>query len=80
VQKNTPTLGFDPRTVQAVISRYSDYAIPEHLVSVQYVEKIIDGFAIQLTKLINDEIYSTNGFSTECNGVHFSFEYVACVG
>jgi hypothetical protein len=31
VQKNSPPLGIDPRTVQPVASRYTDYAIPAHV-------------------------------------------------
>jgi hypothetical protein len=30
VLKISPTPGFDPRTVQLVASRYTDYAIPAH--------------------------------------------------
>jgi hypothetical protein len=30
VRKTSPPLGFDPRTVQPVASRYTDYAIPAH--------------------------------------------------
>jgi hypothetical protein len=29
--KSRPPPGFDPRTVQPVASRYTDYAIPAHL-------------------------------------------------
>ena len=31
VRKISPPPGFDPRTVQPVASRYTDYAIPAHL-------------------------------------------------
>jgi hypothetical protein len=34
VLKISPPPGFDPRTVQPVASRYTDYAIPAHLNSV----------------------------------------------
>jgi len=30
VRKSRPPLGFDPRTVQPVASRYTDYVIPAH--------------------------------------------------
>ena len=30
-RKISPTLGFDPRTVQPVARRYTDYAIPAHI-------------------------------------------------
>ena len=30
VWKNLPLLGFGPLTVQSVVSRYTDYAIPPH--------------------------------------------------
>jgi hypothetical protein len=30
VLKISPTRGFDPRTVQPVANRYTDYAIPAH--------------------------------------------------
>ena len=30
VQKISPSAGFDPRTVQPVASRYTDYSIPAH--------------------------------------------------
>jgi hypothetical protein len=30
VQKISPSPGFDPRTVQPVASRYTDYAVPDH--------------------------------------------------
>ena len=30
VQKTSPPPGFDPRTVQPVASRYTDWAIPAH--------------------------------------------------
>jgi hypothetical protein len=31
VQKISPPPGFDPRTVQPIASRYTDYAIPTHI-------------------------------------------------
>ena len=31
VQKISPPPGFDPRTVQPVASRYTDWAIPTHM-------------------------------------------------
>ena len=31
VRKTSPPPGFDPRTVQPVASRYTDWAIPAHL-------------------------------------------------
>jgi len=31
VQKNSPPPGIDPRTVQPVASRYTDYALPAHV-------------------------------------------------
>jgi hypothetical protein len=33
VRKISPPPGFDPRTVQPVVSRYTDYAIPSHTLS-----------------------------------------------
>jgi len=34
VRKISPTTQFDPRTVQSVANRYTDYAIPPHIQSV----------------------------------------------
>jgi hypothetical protein len=31
VRKTSPPPGFDPRTVQPVASRYTDWAVPAHL-------------------------------------------------
>ena len=33
VQKTSPPSGFDPRTVQPVASRYTDYTIPAHMLT-----------------------------------------------
>jgi len=33
VWKISPSLGFDPRTVQLIASHYTDYAVPPHLYS-----------------------------------------------
>jgi hypothetical protein len=41
VQKILPPPGFDPRTVQPVESRYTDYAIPVHLPSLTFRNTII---------------------------------------
>ena len=38
VLKISPPTGFDPRTVQLVASRHTDYAIPAH--SIQYIKLI----------------------------------------
>jgi hypothetical protein len=32
LRKILPPLGFDPRTIQPVVSRYTDYAIPVHII------------------------------------------------
>ena len=37
VKNISPLLGFDPRTVQLIASRYTDYAVP---VSVSYVKEL----------------------------------------
>jgi hypothetical protein len=37
VRKISPPTGFDPRTVQPVASRYTDWAIPAHLDSSIYM-------------------------------------------
>jgi hypothetical protein len=39
VRKISPPPGFDPRTVQPVASRYTDYAIPAHSSTVKAVPK-----------------------------------------
>jgi hypothetical protein len=37
VRKTSPVPGFDPRTVQPVASRYTDWAIPAHTMHVLYI-------------------------------------------
>jgi hypothetical protein len=37
VLKISPLLGFDPRTVQLAASRYTDYAIPAHILNLTRV-------------------------------------------
>ena len=41
VQKISPPLRFDPRTIQPVASRYTNYAIPTHIKCRQYGQKLI---------------------------------------
>ena len=43
IRKTSPPLGFDPRTFQHVASRYTDYAIPAHNVTIVH-QIIIDRF------------------------------------
>jgi hypothetical protein len=41
VLKISPSPGFDPRTVQLVASRYTDYAIPAHYIPSPDQDKLI---------------------------------------
>jgi hypothetical protein len=45
VRKISPPTGFDPRTVQPVASRYTDYAIPAHILYIldKYQHFLLNG-------------------------------------
>jgi hypothetical protein len=55
--KSRPPPGFDPRTVQPVASRYTDYAIPAHLIysNLNFLEKFWKNTVYQIYN-----IFSTN--------------------
>ena len=40
-QKSRPPPGFDPRTVQPVASRYTDYDIPTHWLGTRFLNKLL---------------------------------------
>ena len=42
VRKISPTPGFDPRTVQPVASRYTDWAIPTNRQLMMVIENVIN--------------------------------------
>ena len=42
VRKISLPPGFDPRTVQPVVSHYTDWAIPAHIYSYHYPKKVKD--------------------------------------
>jgi hypothetical protein len=41
VRKTSSTLGFDPRTVQPVTIRYTDYAIPAHICHEEWIKTLV---------------------------------------
>jgi hypothetical protein len=44
VLKISPPTGFDPRTVEPVTSRYTDWAIAAHTKVMQYIDKMVAAF------------------------------------
>jgi len=40
--KSRPPPGFDPQTVQPVVSRYTDWAIPAHTTRVVYMKTAVN--------------------------------------
>jgi hypothetical protein len=44
VQKISPPPGFDPRTVQHVASRYTDWAMQAHLLTIRCYWKIVSQY------------------------------------
>ena len=69
VRKNSPSLRFDPWTVQSVPSRYTDYAIPAH-----FVYQTLNFITVSTTAL-NSLLYTrTLQLST------FRHRQMACLG
>ena len=70
VRKISPPTGFDPRTVQPVASRYTDWAIPVPIFSIKkIITKQVWEFVPAIVFCENDEILRHwNGF-TEKGGV-----------
>jgi hypothetical protein len=69
VRKISPPLGFDPRTLESVESRYTDYDIPAHtlcmtVITVSVIESIV--------KFIEKQIMEERQFSLILERIFFS--------
>ena len=73
VRKISPPQGFDPRTVQPVASRYTDYAIPVHPIQRVFTYLSIVLWPIRLNEARVSELTVFN-FPLNSDLQHFAYE------